>query len=407
VQSYLVEKFGALIKIDDTEVDETVAGEQQDEMQALKRRMETWDGYRRKLERIEALWDNGDIPSIRLLQRGSVESPGPRVKPGFLAVLCDPNNDCTAKPSERRVGPTSGYRLALAEWLTSPGHPLTARVIVNRLWQHHFGTGIVATADNFGATGSPPSHPELLDWLAVDFVKHGWKAKRLHKMLMMSAVYQQSSLRSDNPRSERATVEDPENRLLWHMPLRRLDAEAIRDSVLATAGRLNPKMGGPPIGLSARPDGLQVIAETATEEEAARRSVYVLARRNYPLSFMAVFDFPIMENACPRRVNSASPLQSLTQMNGEFIAENSKYVARRLSGSSEKRMPSDDLVDKCYQLLFARKPTQPETALALDYLKSQRRLNERANFSGAEAMERSVHALAHMLMISNEFLYID
>src|SRR5690606_36295627 len=138
----------------------------------------TWNRYRRALEPILALWDGPEMPTMRLLQRGSVEAPGPSVEPGFLSVICTPGDDCTAEPSPNRQGATKGYRLALAEWLTSPEHPLTARVVVNRLWQQHFGTGIVATADNFGAMGSGASHPELLDWLAVDFMRNGWKAKR-------------------------------------------------------------------------------------------------------------------------------------------------------------------------------------------------------------------------------------
>ena len=407
VQKYLIDKFGQLVEIKDEKLDTSIAGDDKESLSRLKQQVQTWDGYRRKLEQIRALWDGDGMPTIRLLQRGSVESPGPKVIPGFLSVLCGANEDCTAKPSPNRVGATTGYRLALAEWLVSPDHPLTARVVVNRTWQHHFGTGIVATPGNFGSTGSPPSHPDLLDWLAVDFMKHGWKAKRLHKMIMTSAVYQQSSRRTESRRSQRAAGEDPDNRLLWRMPLRRLEAEALRDSILAVAGRLDKTIGGPPVGLTARPDGLQVVSETAAESETTRRSVYLLARRTYPLTFLSVFDFPIIDAACSRRVPSATPLQSLTAMNSEFVIRNAREAARRAAtlagGSSEPK----DVVRKTYGLLFSREPSPQEIEIALDHLKSQQRLYARANSPTDEAFAQSLENLVHMLLSSNEFLYVD
>ena len=407
VQKYLIEKFGPLVEITDEELDDSITGDQKDSLSRLKDRVETWNGYRRKLEHVQALWDGEGMPTIRLLQRGSVESPGPKVTPGFLTVLCAAEEDCTPKPSPNRAGATRGYRLALAEWLTRPDHPLTARVIVNRIWQHHFGTGIVATPGNFGSTGSPPSHPELLDWLAVDFTKHGWKAKRLHKMIMTSAVYLQSSRRTDNSRGERAAIEDPANRLLWRMPLRRLEAEALRDSVLAVAGRLDNTLGGPPVGLTHLPEGLQVVSDSEGEDAATRRSVYLLARRTWPLSFLSVFDFPIIDTACSRRVPSATPLQSLTMMNSEFAMENAGAAARRVAALAGGDSQPQAVVKKAYALLFSREPTAQETEFALDHLESQRRLYARANAPENEAYEKSLQNLVHMLLSSNEFLYVD
>ena len=407
VQKYLIKKFGKLVEVKDEEVDDTVAGDYKVAIERLQARVHTWEGYRRKLDQIQGLWDGDDgMPTIRLLQRGSVESPGPRVTPGFISVLCDSGDDCSATPSENRVGETTGYRLALAEWLTSADHPLGARVVVNRIWQHHFGTGIVATPGNFGATGSPPSHPELLDWLAVDFVKHGWKAKRLHKQIMMSAVHRQSSRRTDNPRNEQAATDDPQNTLLWRMPLRRLEAEALRDSVLAVAGRLDETIGGPPVGLTAHPDGLQVAADPSTGEESTRRSVYLLARRTWPLTFLQTFDFPIIDTACSRRVPSATPLQSLTFMNSEFVTHNAQETARRVISSINGSEPSD-LVDRTYTLLFSRGPSPQEAELAVDHMESQQRLYARANSDDDEAFDEAVTNLVHMLLSSNEFLYVD
>ena len=407
VQKYLVKKFGSLVEITDEELDASIAGDHQEALSRLKQRVATWDSYRRKLHQIQALWDGDGMPTIRLLQRGSVESPGPKVTPGFITVLCAADEDCAAKPSANRVGATQGYRLALAEWLTGPDHPLTARVIVNRIWQHHFGTGIVATPGNFGSTGSPPSHPALLDWLAVDFVKHGWKAKRLHKMIMTSEVYRQSSRRSSNPRSEWAAAEDPDNRLLWRMPMRRLEAEALRDSILAVAGRLDDTVGGPAVGLAARPDGLQVVSETESAGGPTRRSVYLLARRTWPLTFLAAFDFPIIDTACSRRVPSATPLQSLTMMNSEFVTENARKAANRAAALAGDRSNPHDLVETTYGLLFCRKPSRQESEIALDHLESQQQLYAKANSSAEEAFEKSLANLVHMLISSNEFLYVD
>ncbi|MCH7686752.1 MAG: DUF1549 domain-containing protein, partial [Planctomycetes bacterium] len=195
-----------------------------------------------RIDKVQALWDVGEAPTIRLLHRGDVDFAGPKVSPGFLTVLSAPGKS-DAIPSAAAVGDTTGLRLAFAQWLTSPDHPLTARVIVNRLWQHHFGKGIVDTPGNFGATGSRPTHPALLDWLAVEFMRQGWSAKRFHKMMMTSTVYRQTSIADfglriaesnlANPQSAIHTPQsiDPDNRLLWRMNLRRLDAEALRDSV--------------------------------------------------------------------------------------------------------------------------------------------------------------------------------
>ncbi len=407
VQQYLVEKFGPLVEITDEELDAEITGDHQEALSRLKQKVTTWDSYRRKLHQIQALWDGDGMPTIRLLQRGSVESPGPKVTPGFITVLCTTDEDCAAKPSAHRVGATQGYRLALAEWLTDPEHPLTARVIVNRIWQHHFGTGIVATPGNFGSTGSPPSHPALLDWLAVDFVKHGWKTRRLHKMIMTSAVYQQSSRRSSNRRSERAAAEDPDNRLLWRMPLRRLEAEALRDSILAVADRLDDTVGGPAVELRARPDGLQVVSETESAGGPTRRSVYLLARRTWPLTFLTAFDFPVIDTACSRRVPSATPLQSLTVMNSEFVTENAREAANRAAALAGDRSNPHDLVETTYGLLFSRKPSAQESEIALDHLDSQQQLYAKANSSAEEAFEKSLANLVHMLISSNEFLYVD
>ena len=405
VQKYLVEKFGALAKIDDAEVDGALGKADAATVAELRAEVTSWKGFRRELSPVYALWDGGqELPVMRLLQRGSVDSPGPRVEPGFLSVLCPEGDDCKAEPSSNRVGDTSGYRLALAEWMTSPEHPLTARVVVNRIWQEHFGTGIVATPDNFGEMGAAPSHPELLDWLAVDFVKNGWKAKRLHKMIMLSSVYRQSSKRPDNTHSDKAEVDDPGNSLLWRKPLRRLEAEALRDSLLAVAGRLDTSLGGPPVDLTARPDGLQISSD---EGETARRSVYLTARRTWPSSFLSVFDFPIIDTTCNRRTPSATPLQSLSMMNGELVMNNARHTARRAYELAGETWEPGALIKQAYSLTLARQPTAKEVELVTENLKTQQALYERANATPDDARSKAAESFVHMLLSSNEFLYVD
>ena len=403
-QKDLVKKFGSIVEVSDKEILGVASPEHKERLSQLRRDIAEWKAERTGLERVQALWDGRSLPTVRLLQRGSVESPGPAVKPGFLSVLCGAEEPCLATPSLDRAGETTGYRLALAEWLTDPKHPLTARVIVNRIWQHHFGTGIVATPDNFGSNGAPPSHPELLDWLAVDFVKHGWRVKRLHKMIMLSTVYRQSSSRTDNAAGERAAIEDPDNRLLWRMPLRRLEAEALRDSILAVGGNLDDSLGGPAVELDHQPDGLQL----AVAEGARRRSVYMTARRTWSLTFMGTFDFPNIDTTCTRRAPSATPLQSLTMMNSDFVMENAAAVARRVMDFQVGR-PADleTLARAAYRSILAREPSSEEIALARDHLENQQRLYARANAATEEALAKSVESLAHMLISSNEFLYVD
>ncbi|MDE0106422.1 MAG: PSD1 and planctomycete cytochrome C domain-containing protein [Bryobacterales bacterium] len=403
-QKDLVKKFGSIVEVSDKEIVGVASPGHKERLSQLRRDIAEWKAERTGLERVQALWDGRSLPTVRLLQRGSVESPGPAVKPGFLSVLCSAEEPCLATPSLNRAGETTGYRLALAEWLTDPKHPLTSRVIVNRIWQHHFGTGIVATPDNFGSNGSPPSHPELLDWLAVDFVKHGWRVKRLHKMIMLSTVYRQSSSRADNAAGERAAIEDPDNRLLWRMPLRRLEAEALRDSILAVGGNLDDSLGGPAVELDHQPDGLQL----AVAEGARRRSVYMTARRTWSLTFMGTFDFPNIDTTCTRRAPSATPLQSLTMMNSDFVMENAAAVARRVMDFQVGR-PTDleRLARAAYGAILAREPSSEEIALARDHLENQQRLYVRANAATEEALAKSVESLAHMLISSNEFLYVD
>ena len=411
IQKYLAEKLLKSLSVSDDELAPALSDEarksiaiQQAKIQAKQSGLESL-----RLEKVQALWDVGKPPTIRVLQRGDVDFPGPIVEPGFLTVLTPPGQSA-ARPSSQKVGDTTGYRLAFAEWLTSGEHPLTARVIVNRLWQHHFGKGIVDTPGNFGASGSRPTHPELLDWLAVDFVEHGWGAKRIHRMIMTSTVYRQASSRAEQHPStghRPPNQRDPDNRLLWRMNLRRLDAEAIRDSVLAVSGPINYAMGGPPIMLKSESSGLQRV-DSKNPSAAARRSIYLLSRRTYPLSFLGVFDYPIIDVNCTRRVPSATPLQSLTMMNSEFLANSASQLARRveeIAGGADA--PLAKKIDVAFWLVYSRSPGNNERNAATDHLQRLAKLYLAEKTPPAETARRSLESFVHMLQCSNEFLYVD
>ena len=366
-----------------------------------------------QIDKVQALWDVGEPPVIRLLHRGDVDFAGPKVSPGFLSVLCGPGKSA-AIPSTAAVGNTTGLRLAFAEWLTDPDHPLTARVIVNRLWQHHFGRGIVDTPGNFGATGSRPTHPALLDWLAVEFMHQGWKSKRFHKMVMNSTVYRQVShqVRDRGPSSLHSAPHvlnsiDPENHLLWRMPLRRLDAEALRDSINAVSGELDDMMGGPPIMLKATTSGLQTVVDPERHEINSRRSIYLVARRSNPLTFLRVFDFPVIDVNCTRRTTSATPLQSLTMMNSEFLTASSNRLAQRVQALVGNDRSLADQIETAYWLTLSRNSSNSEIKAAVEYLEHLRQVYEESNAAADDVTKRSFGNFVHMLLCSNEFLYVD
>ena len=243
IQKYLVQKLGPLIQAAPADVDRALSPAEKVIVNTVAQESSVLAARKRSYGSFQAVWEEGAGPSVtRILKRGDWSAPLAGVVPGFPAALCKAGQSELKRPGETKSS-SSGRRLALARWLTARDHPLVARVLVNRIWQHHFGTGIVATPDNFGLKGAPPSHPELLDWLAVDLIEHGWRLKRLHKSIMTSAVYLQSSRRAGASELARALALDSANELLARMPLRRLEAEAMRDAMLAVSGQLEPPVG--------------------------------------------------------------------------------------------------------------------------------------------------------------------
>ncbi len=323
---------------------------------------------------IHTLGDGARAIDAPVLYRGNPSTPGSKVPRHFLSVL---GGDQTS------FAHGSG-RLDLALAIASKDNPLTARVMVNRVWQHHFGRGLVESASNFGALGDRPSHPDLLDWLAGRFVASGWSLKVLHREIMLSSTYRQSS-RLDS----RGYAVDPENALLWRMNRRRLDVEAWRDAILAVAGRLDAKIGGPPVNLD----------QAANE----RRTLYAAISRHDLAWMLRLFDFPDPNITSGGRVETTVPIQQLFVLNSEFMISNARAVAARLTNRTDSRSlrNDDDRIMRAYWLLFGRPATERERRLGMLYLRgADAPVSPRTDLSRWDRY-------AQTLLATNEFLFID
>ena len=299
-------------------------------------------------------------PATFLFSRGDPDVPKEQVQPGELMVLASLRP--ISIPEKTTSLPTSGRRLALAKSLTDGAHPLTTRVLVNRIWHHHFGRGIVSSLADFGKLGDRPTHPELLDWLASEFVARGWSLKQLHRLIVTSAVYRQSSAHS----AEKDRI-DPDNRLLCRASTRRIEAETLRDSMLVVSGKFNPKMFGAPVPVMLDEEGQVVIGVDTTDTagrpsgkyiplngEEFRRSLYVQMRRTRPLAMLETFDLPRMEPNCELRNASTVAPQSLAMMNGEFTLSQSIYFAERVA--RESGADATARVKRAWLLAFGASP---------------------------------------------------
>jgi hypothetical protein len=318
------------------------------------------------------------------LQRGDVNQKRGVAAPGFLRVLM---RDGKEESYWRAAAPagwkrTSFHRASLARWLTDADHGaghLAARVIVNRVWQHHFGRGLVATPNDFGAQGEPPSHPELLDWLADDLIRHGWRLKRLHRLIMASAVYRQ-----DGRFDEARAGTDRENVFLWRQAPRRLEAEAIRDAMLQTAAALDARMYGP----------------GTLDVNTRRRSVYFFIKRSQLMPMMMLFDWPEHLVSIGRRSTTTTAPQALLFMNSPQGRQYAEGFARRLDSE-----PAEPAVEHAYRIAFGHSPTGPEKRLALDFLARQSAIHRRADLDDSD--HRARVDLCQTLLSMNEFVYVD
>ncbi len=363
------------------------------------------------------------VTTVRF-HRGDPQQPREALKPGLLSVMGLGGLD-TEIPESIPGRRTSGRRLELARRLTDRNNPLTARVWVNRLWHEHFGMGLVATPGDFGALGERPSHPELLNWLAADFMDHGWKNKRLHRLIVTSAAYRQGTVNAA------AQKKDPDNRLLGRFRLRRLDAESLRDSLLAVSGRLDATRFGPPVPIAVNAQGQFVVGRQKRDGNGDavgvetggtadfRRSVYVTVRRTMPVGVLETFDAPVVNPNCEARPVSTAAPQSLMFLNDGFVLDRALDLAQRL----RREAPGDEPAQlaRLWRLLFLQSPT------ATDVDRSRRFLKElQASLPPAESKpaakpsaaatpetpavtpeERALAALCQVLMGSNRFLYLD
>ena len=397
------EKIAAEIKELKEEMERATQSKDEQRAETLKAQISQLEKSRRNYEKIQAIWDTGPPPVSRILRRGNIHQAGRFVRAGFLEVLSTPETMQFKRPPNIQ-GNTSGRRLALARWLTDRNHPLTARVIVNRVWHHHFGVGIVATLGNFGRTGKVPTHPQLLDRLAVDFMETGWSLKRLHKMIMSSTAFQQSSRPSPTILPLARKV-DPDNHLLWRMNLRRLEAEIVRDVILAASGRLDRTQGGPAVMLTTPPDGLSQAKQEPTPTSHLRRSAYLLARRTYPLRFLEIFDAPVMAINCTRRINSATVLQSFALLNSPFVTEHAQSMATRVR--ERHRECTVGQIKRAFLLALTRTPSTPEQKSCQTFLADQTQTYIDQGEALKNAQRLALEDLCQMLISTNETLYVE
>jgi hypothetical protein len=309
---------------------------------------------------------NYKVPPSYFLLRGDPDSKAYPTKPGFLSVLTQGNPPTEIPPADGR---TSGRRLAMAEWLTSPDNPLPARVIVNRIWQHHFGKGIVPTLDNFGKMGEQPTNPQLLDWLAVDFMNKGWSIKQVQRRIMTSEAYQMASEYSD---AASAKI-DPEDTYLWRYRIQRLEGEIIRDNIMSAAGSIDLTMGGPAIFPHVDESFIKTLFRGIYRNQddgpnVWRRSLYIYQKRTLPSPMLQAFDLPDMSQSFGARYVSTVPTQALQLMNDDFVLNQAQLFADRV-----KKEAGDDVarqVDLAYRIALTRSPTQRELSLATDMILS-------------------------------------
>jgi hypothetical protein len=388
-----------------------------------------------------------NAPEVQILVRGNAATPGDQVEPHFVRALCTSDQAATPRlPELSAPAATSGRRRVLADWIAAPEHPLTSRVMVNRIWQHLFGRGLVATPNDFGRTGTSPTHPELLDWLAYSFAggngetgkrgasgvgdedmgKRGngsgtdissvprfpmspgrpWSVKAMIRLVMTSSTYRQSSRVANS----KAVTVDPANTLLWRQNLRRLEAEAIRDTILSTSGKLNLKMGGQGIYPLLPPEVLSTQSRpgagwgNSPEPERSRRSVYIFSKRTLGVPFLESFDATTPDSPVGVRAVTTIAPQALILLNSAFMDEQAGAFADRLL----KEAPGEPIarIERAFRLAVARRPTERELAVSRAYLDRQRQAGAE-QIPAAEAERKALTAFCKLVLNLNEFIYVD
>jgi hypothetical protein len=392
IQTYLAVKFESQLRPEPAAIHQADPSLKK-EWDAAEVRIRTINSQRPPEPKIQAVWDRGEPSPTYIYRRGDPNNTGKLVGPGVPSMLTDGKTPFDVQPPWPGAKST-GRRLAFAKWLTKPDHPLTARVAVNRIWKHHFGTGVVSTLGNFGKTGSPPSHPELLDWLAVEFVKSGWSMKAMHRLIMTSAAYRQGSTLT--PELAKA---DPANRLISRMPMTRLDAESLYDSLLFVAGKLDETRGGPADSVQVRKDGL-------VSPSGLRRMIYVKQTRKQVPTHLEAFDFPQMNPNCIERRDSTVAPQALHLLNNAAVeqlsADFAKRIRREAGNDPGRQIRSVSLI------ALGRPPSADEEKVARAALFQFADEWEAAHPGDRDAAEfKALATYCHAVLNSAAFLYVD
>lgn len=386
------------LEISNSEARKVFSKLEKTDFEEIEQKLKELEKTKTKLTRGLLMTDaEGPIPATKILFQGDYRQERNEVSPGFPSVL-DPNPAQLVRPVNKK---TSGRRLTLATWLTAKENPLTSRVLVNRVWQGHFGKGLVSTANDFGLSGAKPTHPELLNWLARDLESNGWSLKKLHRLMVNSSTYRQSSAPQRNRQGLRQMTKDQENELLWHQNLRRLTAEELRDSLLAVSGRLLPRAGGPPAWpdlpeevLQSNPAFLDDNAEKtkgwypSPKEKQTVRSIYLVKKRGLKIPFMEIFDQPDNAVSCPRRNVSVVAPQALSLLNSTDSISAATAFANRV-----QEMAGND----------------PTAQVRTAFLTALQRLPDRQERRACERLlhERSLAEVCRALLNVNEFIYVD
>ncbi|MCA9073819.1 MAG: DUF1553 domain-containing protein [Planctomycetaceae bacterium] len=406
-QKKLVEQHESSVVPTDEQIKAELTEAELDECSRIESQTGDLKAELRSYDQITWAVENAAAPATHVLRRGNYLRPGLEVQPALLDIL---TTEPTSQPwSDVEHSTTSnGRRLELARQLTDAdtlAGGYVARVIVNRLWQQLFGRGIVETSDNFGVSGSPPTHPELLDWLTLEFIQNGWHVKSLIKSMMMSNAYRQTSRIDDN--SKNAEEVDPANKLLWRMNLRRLDSEQVRDSMLTSSGKLDRSIGGEPLPLDVQPDGMVRIKTDSLPNPGSqwRRSLYVLARRNYQLTMLRMFDQPIVTRNCSLRKPTSVVTQSLTLLHDDFVLEQAEFMARRAMDEAVEQS-DPELVSWAFTAALGRPTDAEESAWSVDLLARHAERYQAQGMEADPARLKAVAHLCHMLLNTNEFLYL-
>jgi hypothetical protein len=412
-QWQMYRKAQTQITFPDEEIAGKLKGEPRAKYTALKKELASFDSIKppeRSVAQV-MLDESANAPETHVLRGGAWDAPLDKVEPGFLTIL-DAKPAAIEKPATVN---STGRRSVLANWIANTRNPLTARVEVNRIWQHHFGRGIVGTPTDFGFMGERPTNPELLDYLASTFMENGWSLKKLHRRIVLSNAYRQSSALN-----ERAAAVDPENKLLWRHSRQRLEGEVIRDAALATAGLLNEKIGGPGV-FPPRPAGTANKSAWKQNEdpaEANRRSVYIFVRRNARYPLLEAFDMPDTHETCSRRQDTVSVVQSLAMLNDDLVLEWARAMAARVW--NDGGLSPDGQIERAFRLAYGRSPSSGELTATRGFLEKQKQImSERLGSAKKPPMPAPLPAdadparaaalvdLCHVLMNSNEFLYVD